>query len=152
MRLAEINIFSDVYDCRYQGQSPFRDSPTSQVIINFVDLDQKLYVVHNARYADTKATNPYRYEISTKNSATHSFEQFFYDLKQIQETANFVRFLAGGASGTERAYVLDKRKKLLVYEDPLTEELKAQGKELGLSDEWLKRNATFSWERQCKLI
>ena len=77
------------------------------------------------------------------------FKESNYDLTDISETDNFIRYIAIDRSGNKTNYVIDKNKKQLIYEDDfsrLSKEFYDMAKSSGVLNIY---DNSFAWD--CKI-
>ena len=144
--------FTDVYDCRDQGRHPWGDSPHSVVIVHLIDFSNKTKILHRGYYKNSILETPYDYEIKTTTDDNHQFEQWFFDLTNINESNNFITFSTRNEKGKKTSYVINKRKNQLVFDKDLPEEWDETVSRLNLSEDWLKKNTGLGWTKDCKKI
>ena len=143
---------TEVYDCRTQRRHPWGDSPHSQVLVHLIDFSNQTKIFHVGYYKNTILETPYEYLLKDSTDDNHQFEQFIYDLTDINESNNFIRFSTMNEKGNKTTYVLNKQNNTLIFDRDLPDEWSEKISRLNMSEEWLKKNTGYGWTRTCKII
>tara|TARA_X000000368_G_C22657198_1_gene547998 strand:+ start:140 stop:604 length:465 start_codon:yes stop_codon:yes gene_type:complete len=102
-----------VYDCRtmeqYQQRPPFGESHISAVYVYLIDFSNQTLIFHRAHYKNTILETPHEYLLKDSTDDNHRFEQIFYDLTDINESNNFIRFSTMNAKGNKFPNTLNKQ-------------------------------------------
>lgn len=77
---------------------------------HIIDFKSKTKVLHKGMYENTILQSPYDYVLSTVQTESHISEQYFYDIRDLDETSNFIRFVAVNENGDGSQYVINKAK------------------------------------------
>ena len=119
--------YPPIYDCR---ESYFFQN-TTQIFTYLIDIhnSKKLFV-----RADIESETNFQYLKEgfllgvqmPEVLGDVKFNESNYDLTDISETNNFIRFIAIDRSGNKKKYVIDKNKKQLIYEDDFSRLTKEQ--------------------------
>lgn len=142
--------YPPIYDCR---ESYFFQNKT-QIFTYLIDI-------HNAKKlfvrADIKSETNFQYLKERFLLGVQmpevlgdvKFKESNYDLTDISETDNFIRYIAIDRSGNKKNYVIDKNKKQLIYEDDfsgLSKEFYDMAKSSGVLNIY---DNSFAWD--CKI-
>ena len=133
---------SDVYDCRVQDRYPWGDSPHTELLTHLIDLDEKKQIFLKGYYRDTILVSPYDYKLSNVETEDYEFIQVFYDIEEIEETNNFIRFVTVNENGKRTGYVINKPD---MYLSPINPNK-------NLTKEQIRYGMNFDWKRICKRI
>ena len=133
---------SDVYDCREQNRHPWGDSPHTELLTHLIDLNEKKEIFLKGYYRDTILVSPYDYKLSNVETEDYEFIQIFYDIEEIAETNNFIRFFTVTENGKRTGYVINKPD---MYLSPINPNK-------NLTKEQISYGMTFDWKRNCKKI
>ena len=129
---------SEIYDCRVQARHPWGDSPHTELITHLIDIKNKKEILHKGYYKDTILNSVYEYKLKSINTEIYEFIQYVYDIEEVEETNNFIRFFVVDEDDNKARYVINKS-------DMTLSPIKSANKKIGVS-------LTSDWKRPCKKI
>ena len=130
----------------------FLSETDTEVLVHLIDFSNQTKIFHVGYYKNTILETPYEYLLKDSTDDNHQFEQFFYDLTDINESNNFIRFSTMNEKGNKTTYVLNKQNNTLIFDRDLPDEWSEKISRLNMSEEWLKKNTGYGWTRTCKII
>lgn len=133
---------SDIYDCRVQNRHPWGDSPHTELITHLIDFGNKKQILHKGYYRDTILNSTHDYKLSVVETDDYEFLQIFYDIEEVEETNNFVRFVTVSEKGNRFGYVINKSNMSLSPTNP----------NKNLTKEQISYGISFDWTRNCRKI
>lgn len=135
---------TDFYDCRGMERAPWANSPNIEVTVRLLDFTNKTKLFHLAFLENSILSSPYDYKISPLPSLYYEENNINYDLSDIQESVNFIKFEAVSANGKKIPYTFNKKTNQLLYEIDLPEEWKSLGQ-----TEFIKKHTGRKWSMDC---